>query len=105
MPASNPSIFWHYYHQNKAESTAMCKSWSCRQVLKKSMHQPQDLICTTTFRKEFNCFETTGEKSSRLKMLYDAQITIKPTSVDSERSFSNVGRFWQNSDQDCLTIS
>ena len=41
---------------------------------------------TTTFRKEFNSFEITGEKSPRLKMLYDALITIKPISVESEWS-------------------
>ena len=59
-----------------------------------SKRQKVDInACTTTFRKEFNCFESTGEKSTRLKMLYDALITIKPTAVESERSFSNVGRF------------
>ena len=75
MPASNPSIFWNYYCQNKAENTAIAICKSCRQVLKN-----QDLNHSTCYSfKEFNCFETTGEKSCRLKMLFDILITIKPT--------------------------
>ena len=47
---------------------------------------------TFTLSDEFYMFEKTCEKTRRLKMLEDTLLTLKPTSVESERIFSNVGR-------------
>ena len=42
--------------------------------------------------QEFNIYEKTYQKSENLKKLEKALLTIKPSSVESERIFSSVGR-------------
>lgn len=44
-------------------------------------------------KSEFKLFEATGKRGSNLEHLYNAVLTIKPTSVESERSFSVAGNF------------
>ena len=46
-----------------------------------------------TLSKEFALFEATGQLTPNLEMLKRALLTIKPTSVESERAFSCVGQF------------
>ena len=43
--------------------------------------------------KEFKLFEATKQRSSKLDRLCSALMTIKPTSVESERAFSMAGLF------------
>ena len=42
--------------------------------------------------KVFGSFEATHERSADLEKLYQALLTIAPTSVSSERAFSIAGR-------------
>ena len=42
---------------------------------------------------ELTAFETNGERSKNLENLYQALLSIKPTSVSSERAFSVSGSF------------
>ena len=44
-------------------------------------------------QKEFEIYEATGNKTSNLKILFNALSTIQPTSVESERAFSACGLF------------
>jgi hypothetical protein len=46
-----------------------------------------------TILKEFNLYEASGKLTKNLKMLLDALLCIKPTSVESERVFSTAGLF------------
>ena len=39
-------------------------------------------------RRDFDSFNSTGEKTRRLLLLEDALLSIPPTSVEPERSFS-----------------
>ena len=39
------------------------------------------------------CYEANGKKTENLEKLYKALLTIKPTSVESERAFSAMGLF------------
>ena len=45
-----------------------------------------------TLTKDFEMLDQTGEKTQRLHLLENALLTIRPTSVQSERIFSNVGK-------------
>lgn len=47
--------------------------------------------CSKILQKEVNLFEATKQLPPNLKMIYDALLTIKPTSIDSERIFSDAG--------------
>ena len=42
---------------------------------------------------EFKLFESTRKRTEKLDLLYQALLTIKPTSVESERAFSLGGSF------------
>ena len=46
-----------------------------------------------SFLQEFNFYEKSNTRSERLELLYNALCSIKATSVESERSFSGLGRF------------
>ena len=46
-----------------------------------------------TIQKELDVFDSTGERTPRLKKVMDALETIPPTSVESERAFSAAGLF------------
>lgn len=46
-----------------------------------------------SLENEFKVFESTGQRSKRLDLLYEALKTIKPTSCESERAFSMVNLF------------
>ena len=43
--------------------------------------------------KEFNVFEATGERTLHLNMLFQALMSLPPTSIESERAFSAAGLF------------
>lgn len=45
------------------------------------------------FKKELALFETSKTRTKNLDILYNALLTIKPTSVESERVFSVAGNF------------
>ena len=45
------------------------------------------------FVNEFKYFESTGTRGPTLELLYKALLSIKPTSVESERAFSSAGIF------------
>lgn len=47
-------------------------------------------------RQEFNLFEATNKRSHNLDMLYNALLTIRPSSVEAERVFSSTGFFFTN---------
>ncbi|CAM1320522.1 Uncharacterised protein r2_g2889 [Pycnogonum litorale] len=51
-------------------------------------HQNHNGIC---HRKEFSFFEVSGERSQTLEKLYKALLTVRPSSVESERAFSTTG--------------
>ena len=44
-------------------------------------------------KKELSFYKATGQKSATLERLYKALLTIKPSSVESERAFSTTGFF------------
>jgi hypothetical protein len=44
-------------------------------------------------KKEMNLFEATKNRPSNLEKLYNALMTIPPTSVESERAFSSASLF------------
>lgn len=44
-------------------------------------------------RKEFKYFEGSGQKTQNIEYLFNAILTIRPTSVESERMFSVTGQF------------
>ncbi|KRZ05055.1 hypothetical protein T11_10410 [Trichinella zimbabwensis] len=44
-------------------------------------------------KDEMAIFEAVGQRSKTLQMLYDALITVPPTSCEAERSFSAAGLF------------
>ncbi len=46
-----------------------------------------------SLQKEFTLYEATGQLTPNLQKLRDSLLVIKPTSVESERSFSSVGLF------------
>lgn len=48
---------------------------------------------TTNINSEIKIFATTGKRTANLDMLYNALITIPPTSIESERAFSAAGLF------------
>lgn len=43
--------------------------------------------------KELRVFEATGERTQNLNIIYNALMSIPPTSVESERVFSTAGLF------------
>ena len=43
--------------------------------------------------KEFNLYEATGKRSLNMDLLYNALLFIKPTSVEAERAFLEIGLF------------
>ena len=50
-------------------------------------------INSKTVDNEMKCYECSGTKTENLKLLQKALLTIKPTSVESERAFSAMGLF------------
>ena len=83
----------HENNGNMADLSSMSKSERCSHFLAsqdKSMQS--DTKLEFTLSDEFHLFQKTFEKTRRLKLLEDALLTLKPTSVESERIFSNVGR-------------
>ena len=46
-----------------------------------------------SLQQEFNFFDKSNDKSKRLKLIEEALKTIRPSSCESERLFSNVSRF------------
>ena len=46
-----------------------------------------------SLQQEFNFFDKSSDESKRLKLIEEALKTIRPSSCESERSFSNVSRF------------
>ncbi len=46
-----------------------------------------------SIQKEFSLYEATGKLTPNLTLLREALLTLKPTSVESERSFSTAGLF------------
>ena len=53
-------------------------------------NQPAQRVPLT---QDFKLFEATKKRSERLEKLFQALLTTKPTSVESERSFSAGGSF------------
>ena len=47
----------------------------------------------SSFKQELNFYEKSGQRSPRLELLYTAIKSSRATSVESERSFSGLGRF------------
>ena len=48
---------------------------------------------TMTLSPDFRMLDATGSRTANLDKLYKALVTIKPTSVESERAFSIGGNF------------
>ena len=48
---------------------------------------------TNLLKKDFTFFEATGERPVKLEKLYKALLTVRPSSVESERVFSTTGFF------------
>ena len=47
-------------------------------------------------RQEFRLFEATNKRLHNLDMLYNALLTIRPSSVEAKRVFSSTGFFFIN---------
>ena len=65
-------------------------------ALKKSKAVPEPKtqeIGNALVKKEISLFEEKGERPHYLELLYQALLTIPPTSVESERAFSSTGLF------------
>ena len=50
---------------------------------------------------EKRAYKATGQKSATLEKLYKALLTIKLSSVESERAFSRTGFLWPISEPEC----
>ena len=46
-----------------------------------------------SLKKELKLFEASGTQTQGIEILYNALLTIQPTSVESERVFSTTGTF------------
>ena len=53
----------------------------------------QNEIESSIVKKEMNLFEATKKRPENLQKLFNALLTIKPTSVEPERAFSAIGLF------------
>lgn len=58
-----------------------------------SLTQVAEKTIDKNLEKDLKLFEATGEKSQRLKKLYDALVSIQPTSTSCEQVFSVAGSF------------
>ena len=52
---------------------------------------PTDVL--QEIKREMTIFETTSERPTCLQKLYGALVTLPPTSVEAERTFSSAGLF------------
>ena len=65
-------------------------------AISSSMRAPQDPNQCQGFKslnQEFTVYEATGKRTQNLDGLYNHLLTIRPTSIDSERAFSNANNF------------
>ena len=58
-----------------------------------AVEEPADRDLPKTLKEDFKLFEATKKRSEYLENLFNAVMTAKPTSVESERSFSVGGGF------------
>lgn len=94
-------------HGDRAETSLMAQTNNST-LLDLTLHQkldsvianvtkvenPEDILYdVNNISKEMNIFEVTGKRTDNLEKLYNALMTIPPTSVESERAFSAAGLF------------
>ena len=72
--------------QNRSESQ---KSFELNQMSDDNATATKKLSFQATVKKEMNLFQSTNERSKNLNLLYMILQNISPTSVASERAFSN----------------
>ena len=58
------------------------------EILKAALVEPKPKGNFNKLKQEFLLFQNTGKRTTNLQKLYDALLTIKPTSIDAERTFS-----------------
>ena len=63
------------------------------QTAKKGSEVKIQKVTNQRIDKEMKCYEANGTKTENLENLYKSLLTIKPTSVESERAFSAMGLF------------
>ena len=61
--------------------------------IESAVEEPADRDLPKTLKEDFKLFEATKKRSEYLENLFNAVMTAKPTSVESERSFSVGGGF------------
>ena len=54
---------------------------------------PTPMLNKRMVQKEYEVFEASGRKPANIQRLYEALLTIQPTSVEAERAFSACGLF------------
>lgn len=54
---------------------------------------PEDQLQKYSLTSEFKLFEATHKRIQNLQFLYDALLSIPPSSVEAERSFSSAGTY------------
>jgi len=64
-----------------------------KDILKNSMIEPDLKNILNKLKQAFTLFRNTGKRTPNLQNLYDVLLTIKPTSIDTERAFSISANF------------
>ena len=64
----------------------------CMKELEK-LDLPKKTSSLFNINTEFKHYDATHKKTNNLQLLFDALLTMKPTSVEAERSFSAAGYF------------
>ena len=95
VKSQTPSPAWEHF-KAKTPELAQCQL-SVRERLQMSIEsaveEPADRDLPKTLKEDFKLFEATKKRSEYLENLFNAVMTAKPTSVESERSFSVGGGF------------
>lgn len=83
--------------ENSSEGLTEELSLSIHERLQQSVNEITSTKTTVTkesnYKKEFTLFDRHQERTPRLNLLYDALLSVQPTSTQSERNFSLAGNF------------
>lgn len=85
---------------NDVEECGAVKDKTFEEVLNAAIHNVN--LCTQSYskttskcsiKKELKFLEGSGQKTENVELLFNALLTVRPTSVESERVFSVTGQF------------
>lgn len=99
LPVDSLSTCDDYFHESAIPgSSKMTLSEKLDAAIKASEERATKTLASKTsisdhFRKEFDIFDSTGERTRNISLLLNGLKTIPPTSIESERAFSAAGLF------------